>query len=424
MTLQTAKGTRDFPAEQAIARQRIAGALKRIFEIYGYSPLETPLIERYDVLAAKYAGGAEILKETFKLTDQGGRELALRYDLTVPMCRYLAMNPNLKMPFKRYQMGEVFRDGPIKLGRYRQFTQCDVDIVGAASMKADAEIVSIAQSAFRELGLDVKIKINSRKVLNGILDTAKVKESLAEPAILALDKLEKFGVEEVRKELKEKKISAESIKAIEGLVAVKGSNEKKIEQLRKSMKSKQGEEGLREMEELLANMVDTSNVIFEPSLARGLAYYTGPVFEAFPIDSEVKSSLAGGGRYDKLIGNFLGEKKEYPAVGISFGLDAISEAAKAALSAKTSAKLYVIPIKNYTAAAKIAAQFREQGIATDIDLLDRSVGKNLEYASAMGIPFVAIIGGQEIGQGKVKLRNMRTGEEALLGAKEAAERIK
>ena len=151
MDLQLPKGTRDFAPEEKIVRDKVVNTLKEVFELYGFAPLETPVFERFDVLSSKYTGGAEILKETFKLRDQGGRDLGLRYDLTVPMCRYIAMNPNTKMPFKRYQIGEVFRDGPVASARYRQFTQCDVDVIGSSSMAADAEIVSLIFTAFKKL---------------------------------------------------------------------------------------------------------------------------------------------------------------------------------------------------------------------------------------------------------------------------------
>src|SRR3989339_1050929 len=152
MIMQTAKGTRDFAGEDKLARDGIVAAIKNVFELYGYNPLETPVLEMYDVLSSKYAGGAEILKETFKLKDRGKRELGLRYDLTVPMCRFIAMNPNLKMPFKRYAIGDVFRDGPVESARYRQFTQCDVDVVGVKGMAADAEVITLASRFFKKIG--------------------------------------------------------------------------------------------------------------------------------------------------------------------------------------------------------------------------------------------------------------------------------
>ena len=176
---QNARGTRDVSGSDAIFRSRVLSVLKSVFELYGYNPLETPVLESYGVLASKYAGGEEILKEVFKLKDQGGRELALRYDLTVPLARFVACNPNLKMPFKRYAIGSVCRDGPLKIGRYREFTQCDVDVVGDASVNADAEFVELAVAAFEKLGLDVVVKLNSRKLLDAILEKAGVREDNA-----------------------------------------------------------------------------------------------------------------------------------------------------------------------------------------------------------------------------------------------------
>ena len=176
MTLQLPKGTRDLKPEEAIVRNRIISTLREVFEFYGYNPLETPAFEKYDILASKYAGGEEILKETFKFKDQGKRELGLRYDLTVPMCRFVGMNPNIKMPFKRYAIGDVFRDGPVEKARYRQFTQCDVDVVGVVGMTADVEIIALASRAFKKLDFDTIIKINNRKLLNDVLMYCDVKK--------------------------------------------------------------------------------------------------------------------------------------------------------------------------------------------------------------------------------------------------------
>ncbi|MBI2574629.1 histidine--tRNA ligase [Candidatus Woesearchaeota archaeon] len=429
MKLTNAKGTRDFPPEQAIARQKLVDTLKKVFELYGFNPLETPVLEPYEVLSAKYAGGAEILKETFRLTDQGKRELGLRYDLTVPMCRYLAMNPNMRMPFKRYQAGEVFRDGPIKLARYRQFTQCDVDIVGVKGMAADAEIISVVQTVFEKLGMDAAIKANSRKVMNGMLEAAGVAKEKSEAAILSIDKLEKLGPEAVKKEMKDNRISENSIKAITEIISIKGSNAAKLAKLKEDLKgSKEGMEGLAEIEALLSMLISAANVEFDASLARGLSYYTGTVFEVFLSDSEIKSAVAAGGRYDNMIGSFLGSKKEYPAVGIAFGLDVILDALKkqqtgGRAAAKTAATAYVIPIKAPKEAARVAQQLRKAGINTAVEMLDRGISKSLDYANSQGIPYAVFVGEQELKQGKVKLRDMRTGKEELLSVEESAQII-
>src|SRR3989344_4409687 len=275
--LSRAKGTRDFLPEEKILRQSVENTLKKIFECYGFSPAETPILERYDVLASKYAGGEEILKETFKLKDQGDRELALRYDLTVPLARVVAMNPTLKMPFRRYQIGVVFRDGPLKAGRYREFTQCDVDVIGSSSMRQDAEIINLAKDAFQAIGLQVVIKVNNRKILDALMETAQIPEGKRNSTILALDKLEKIGMEAVKKELQEKGIFSEPIDNLCRWISIKGTNDQKIKELKKILINKQG---LLEMEEVLSYAPEA---VFEVSLARGLSYYTGTIFEVFAV---------------------------------------------------------------------------------------------------------------------------------------------
>ncbi len=419
--LERARGTRDFQAEGALLRQRIVATLRKVFELYGYSPLETPVLERFETLASKYAGGDEILKETFRLKDQGGRELGLRYDLTVPMCRFIAANPNLKMPFKRYQAGEVFRDGPLKAGRYREFVQCDIDIVGVKSMAADAEMVEVAQKAFAQLRLNVVIKVNSRKVLDGIIAAAGIKADKAETVILSLDKLEKLGQSAVEKELAEKGASQASIKKLMSLIRAKGSENEKLKEIDGEVGSAEGKEGIAELRQLLEGLEDKTNVRFDPSLARGLAYYTGTVFEVFLESSELTSAVAAGGRYDKMIGSFVGSGREYPAVGISFGLDIIADALSTAAGGnkRTAASVYVIPIKALPEARKVAAQLRQAGINADMDLAGRDLKKNLEYAASLGVAYAAFIGEKELKQGKILLREMKTGKESHVSVSEA-----
>src|SRR3989344_1377918 len=197
--MELPKGTRDFMPEDKIVRDDIGKALKKNFELFGYNPLETPALEMYETLASKYAGGGEILKETYSLKDNADRKLGLRYDLTVPFARVIAMNPGLKMPFKRYQIDKVWRDGPVQLGRYREFTQCDADIVGCSDMTADAELAAIIKNAFEKLGLDIVIRVNNIKLLNGIIEYADVPKSKCTDVILTIDKLEKFGEAAVKK---------------------------------------------------------------------------------------------------------------------------------------------------------------------------------------------------------------------------------
>ncbi len=425
--LERARGTRDFSFGEALLRQQIVATLRSVFELYGYNPLETPIVERFDTLASKYAGGEEILKETFKLTDQGGRELGLRYDLTVPMCRFIATNPNLKMPFKRYQIGEVFRDGPLKIGRYREFAQCDVDIVGVKSMAADAEMVEIALAVFEKLELEVVVRINSRKILDATFLKSGIPKDKFETVILSLDKLLKIGRDEVKKELENKGISKKEVDNLFGaFIGWQGGGKGNIEELNNLRKILGNNEGIEEINEIL-NVVNDERVLFSSTLARGLAYYTGTVFEVFlKGKAGITSAVAAGGRYDRMIGSFVGSGREYPAVGISFGLDVIEDALGIAgkEKRKTTTIAYVIPIKAVAEAKKIAAQLRKKGINTDIDMSGRDVKRNIEYAAAAGIPYVVFVGEKEAKEGKVKLRNMKSGDENALTPSEAANILK
>jgi len=422
--LMNARGVRDFLPEEALARQKAMDTIRSVFEAYGYSPLETPAIEREDVLTAKFTGGAEIMNEIFKVEDQGGRELALRYDLTVPLSKVVGMNPNLPKPFKRYQMQPVWRDGPVKLGRFREFMQCDADIVGTKSMLADAEILAIAAEVFDRLGLSVVIKVNNRKLMNGILDYAGIKENKME-AILAIDKLEKFGTEAVEKELAENGIGKKETEAVLKVMSVKGRNDEILEKLGTMLKSDEGKEGTKELKELLGycETMDVE-VKLDVSLARGLEYYTGPVYEVFLKSSKISSSVAGGGRYDKMIGMFIG-RGEYPATGISFGVEPIFEALKekGIAAPKTNTQVLVIPIGTLKEALPIARKLRGQGIRTEIDIMDRGISANLNYANSLGIPYVVFFGNEEMKQNKVKLRDMKSGKEKLIEAEKAGQEI-
>jgi histidyl-tRNA synthetase len=414
MELQLPRGMRDFPPEEKILRDEVISVLKDIFELYGFSPLETPVVERWEVLSAKYSGGEEILKETFKLTDQGGRQLGLRYDLTVPLARFVGMNPTIKRPFKRYQIGTVYRDGPIKKGRTREFYQCDADIVGSSSPLADAECVQLALDVFEKLGIDVEVKINNRKVLYELAQAAEIPEELTEAAILSLDKLEKIGPDGVLREMIERGIARTSAERF-----LSGAQD------REALKNG---DGYRELEPVLSALRDP-RVVWTPSLARGLSYYTGTIYEVYAKNSSVTGSLAAGGRYDNMIGQFLGGSEKIPAVGISFGLEPILEVLKEKhpnrIMRKTVTQVYVIPFKTLLAEGRaICQQLRRAGIKTDMDFSAKGISDGLKYANAYEIPFVVIVGPDEVAAGKVKLRDMRSGEEKLLTVDEVPHQIK
>ncbi|MEK7167056.1 MAG: histidine--tRNA ligase [Patescibacteria group bacterium] len=414
--LQLAKGVRDFLPEEKIAREKIIDILKNVFEIFGYSPIETPVLERYSLFAFKHIQGenADILKESFKLQDNGKRKLILRTEFTIPFARFIGMNQNLKMPFKRYQIGQVFRDGPIKLGRYREFWQCDADVVGIKNEIIDAEIILMTLEIFKKLNLEVEIKINNRKILNAVLDQNKIPETAQEQIIISIDKLNKIGEKGVKQELEKKNLPIKSINKILELINIKGkNNQDKIDNLKKILSS---QDGLLEIEKTLSYLDDKENVVFLPSLARGLAYYTGNIFEVFLKDkSKINCSLAGGGRYDKMIGNFLDFKKEIPAIGISFGLETIFDALEIFEKAnkKTVVDILFIPIgeQNIKPGLKIIQKLRDKGYKIDMDYLFRSLSKALQYANDMKIQKVFIFGDDERKKNEVCVKNMETGKQ-------------
>ncbi len=428
MKLETAKGVRDFPPEEKILRQNIVEIIRDVFERYGYNPLETPLIERLETLSAKFAAGesSDAIKEIFRFKDQGKRDLGLRFELTLSFARFIGMNPQLKMPFKRYEIGRVFRDGPIKLGRYREFWQCDVDIVGSEDMFADAEMLAIVTDVFRELDLDIEIEINNRKILNGILEFANVPKPKSEKALIIIDKLKKIGKEGVSKELKGLKLEDTTIKKILSMINIKGTNNEILNSLKNKLDNDSSKQGLEEMS-ILLNYLKEFNVkaTFLPSLARGLAYYTGPVYEVYLKNSEIKSSVVGGGRWDNMIGNFLGKGK-YPATGLSFGLEPITEALKLKNKElkKSVIQVYVIPIKTRKECIKITQELRKNNVKTDMPLSEKGLSKCLDYANALGVPYVLIVGEDELKKKKFTLKNMKTGKEELLNIEGVIKKIK
>ncbi|MDD9953013.1 MAG: histidine--tRNA ligase [Candidatus Woesearchaeota archaeon] len=425
MDVQLPRGMRDFSPEEKLFRDKVLGTFKTVFERFGFNPLETPVLERLDVLTSKFAGGEEILKEMFTLTDQGDRKLGLRYDMTVPLARYIGCNPNVKMPFKRYVIGPVYRDGPIKLGRYREFYQCDADIVGTTSVAADAQCIELALAVFKELGLDVRLVFNDRALLDSMLKKDGVAAEQLIPAILTLDKLKKIGEEGVRKELTEKEIPTDALDNVIRIAQLEPAD--RVQAILKQygpLPALARVEGLRlKLQALYHGTTEKDRVLFDPSLARGLTYYTGTVFEVFWNDERLTSSLLGAGRYDNMISEFLG--KPAPAVGISFGLEPIMEALKlqGMEQRKTVTDVYVIPIKTPTEAARLVAQLRDAGVNADLDLTDKGISKNLQYADALGIPYVVFLGKREIADGVCKLKDMNSGEETLLTTEELVARV-
>jgi histidyl-tRNA synthetase len=407
-----AKGVRDFSIEEMQVRSSVIDTIREQFTVHGFIPLETPILERLETLNAKMTGSeaADVAKEIFKVDDQGGRDLGLRYDLTVPLARYVAMHKDLKMPFRRSEIGRVYRDGPIKLGRYREFIQCDADIVGASSLLADAECLLLAEAVFTALDIPVDIHVNDRRILDAICLKSGV-ERLATDVIISIDKLAKIGESGVRKELAEKGVTDTQADALFALILLEGTNEGKLAFLRKEL----GDEVVAPMRELLSYVEDF--VQFTPSLARGLAYYTGTIFEAFAQESVIKSSLMGGGRYDNLIGVFGGTQQ--PAVGVSFGIEPICEVVKERQRGEepSTTRVFIAPIGNtLTRCVEYLRALRKHGVPAIIDLSTRSISKNMEYAQKLRIPYVLIVGENDLEQHLVTVKELATGEERRLPA--------
>lgn len=410
MEVLRAKGTKEILFEEKIKRDKVISVIRNIFERYGFSPFETPTIQRFDVLASN--GGSEILKETFKLKDQGGRDLALRYDLTVPMCIAIALNPNIKLPFKRYEIGKVFRDGPVETERVREFWQCDADVVGSKSVAADAECIKIYDEVFKTLKIDVDIIINSRKLLNDILKYCGL-ENKSEEVLIAIDKLDKIGLNEVLKEI-EKVADKNQIEKLNNILKKKED----IDDLKKLLGETEGINEIKELQKFCKIM--NVKFIFDVTLARGLSYYTGPIFEV--RSKKAKSSLGGGGRYDKMIGNLL-RKGDYPSTGMSFGLDRICMILNED-EIKSQLKVYVIPINQNEKAIEIVTLLRDSGINADLDVNEKAISKNLDYASKLGIPYVLFVGEQEVKANKFKLRDMKSGKEEMLKKEDLIKKLK
>lgn len=405
--LRNVKGTTDYSPKEQYIRNYISDTLKNVFEKYGYKPLQTPLLCYYDLLALKYDEENDILKEVYKVKDQGNRNLALRYDLTVPFAKYIAINQNTKLPFKRYEIGEVFRNGPVKLGRDREFIQCDVDVVGIEGQLIEAEFVALYVEAYKKLGIDVIIKYNNRKFLSGIIIEAGIPNELITDTITIIDKFEKLTKQELEQEFLKIGVNKDQIEKLysflqmnsEELINIKSENEI----------LNQGIKELETLKEYIAKLDLLQYVQFSPSLARGQEYYTGTVFEVYDTKGKIKSSIGGGGRYDKMITDFIDDGKQYPAVGISFGLNVIYEILKdrEEFAEKALTDIFIIPMGTEIECLKIAEILRKANYKVEVEMKQRKMKKSLEYANEENIPYVFILGEDELKQNIISIKNMK-----------------
>lgn len=381
MKIQAVKGFRDFVAEDAIKRLKVKKIIQRQFELYGFEPVETPTIEFEEFVKGKNADD-DAVRDVFKLTDRGGRKLALRYEFTFQLKR---LARNQKLPYKRFQIGNVFRDEPVRTGRLREFTQCDADIVGS-SIKDEAECLKIGKNVFDKLNIPVKICVNNRKLINEILVSENIEEKNREQAIRELDKLDKLSKKEVADNLK--KINAEK------LIKVFTEKEKFFEKYSFYKEIKE----IKKLCKLYGFDIE-----FRPFLARGLSYYNGTIFEIW--SRKLNVSLGGGGSY--LVDGIQ-------SVGISFGLEPILLLADVK---NTTTKIQIISIGQYKEAIKLAEDLRQEGISVNL-LLDKSIGKAMDYANSKKIEKVIFVGEKEISEKKFKVKDMETGNEKRMSRSE------
>lgn len=421
MKASTPKGVRDLGPEEVSKRDYITNIIKSVFQLYGYQPLETPAIENLDTLTGKY--GEEGSKLLFNVLNSGDlksvSKMGLRYDLTVPFARYVAMNRNeLNFPFKRYQIQPVWRADRPQKGRYREFYQCDADVIGSNSLLLDAEMVMMIADVFERLQINVTIRINNRKILDGLCEYIGETENNAALATI-IDKLDKIGLGGVEVELTARGFDVAQIEKVKSILSFEGSITQKIEFLESIFSGEKGAKGIAEIKELFGRISQVrGNIDFDLTLARGLSYYTGAIYEV--VSNEVKiGSILGGGRYDDLT-NIFG-LPNMSGVGISFGLDRIydvmTELDRFPSSVSVNTQLLFIPfdVDAEQFALNAARQLRAVNIRCEVypDLCAK-IGKKFKYADNKRIPYVAVIGSNEMAEGGVSLKNMVTSEQRLV----------
>ncbi|MGC8662234.1 MAG: histidine--tRNA ligase [Candidatus Micrarchaeia archaeon] len=416
------RGTRDYNTSEAIKRMEIIKFIEDVFKLFGFSPIETPTIENLNTLYAK-TYGEESGKEIYKIE---GEAAALRYDFTVPLARFIAMNRDIPMPFKRYQIGSIFRKDEPQRMRYREFVQADVDIVGSNEIISDVEVIALAAQILDKLGVrDYKILINSRLILKGILKFYGMKEENEANAIRILDKMYKLGKDEVIKGISQLGLPQDKTEALIEFLVEQKSNEENIKKIKSNIGLDEELKRIEELINLLGKYRISGEIVFDLTLARGIDYYTSFVWEFVKYDESGKRlpTIVAGGRYDNLIGLFANEN--ISATGISIGVDRIIEVIGMQLEKKTTARVFVANIGDtlpYMLA--VADALRSAGICTDINLTKRGISKQLEYANALKFRYVVIVGESEQAASKVKLRDMISGNEELLNLSETVKILK
>ena len=407
--IKNLKGTFDYMPKDMKVRNDIIGILRSNFEKYGYLPVETAMLNYYDLLSYKYEDDAEILSEIYKLTDQGDRKLGLRYDLTVPFCKIVATNKDIVMPFRRYEIGKVFRNGPVKTGRTREFYQCDIDVVGIDNRFIEAEQMCMAINTYKKLGIDVICKYNNRKLMSGLIEYAGISDDKVDSVIGIIDKMEKVSSQELEEMMLDKGIEKEKIDKLFNLFEMEFDEYREL--ANENEKIYAGVTELTEINEYLNSLGIDGNCVFSPTLARGLSIYTGIVFEFFDREERLSCALGGGGRYDKIITNFMDNGNSYPAVGLSFGLEPIFNIKKMEYDDKSLIDIYMVPLDTNVDTLKLATVLRENGYRILIEMNKKKIAKCFEYADRENIPYVMIIGLNEVENNCFKIKDMKKKEE-------------
>ena len=425
------KGMRDFLPQRMILRNYVTDQLRKVFERYGFEPLQTPAVEYAETLEGKY--GEEADKLIYKFEDRGGRDVGLRYDLTVPLSRIVAMYPDLPKPFKRYQIAPVWRAERPQKSRYREFYQCDVDIVGCNSMVADAEVVTIAYESLRQLGFKAfRILINNRKILHAMSELAGISADQVAGVWRAVDKWDKIGRDGVRGDLSEMGLADETIERLFALLGTNGSPAEVLQAIGEKVAGvPAGEAGVRELRDLVSflTLAEVPSEFYQIDLhmVRGLDYYTGPIFEIV-VDEPKIGSLSGGGRYDHLIGLLGGA--ESPAVGLSLGLerliDVIDELGMAPAEIRSTVTTVLVTVfdrERQSASLSVASNLRAAQINCEVYLGSEKLATQLRYANKKNIPLAVILGPDEVERGQVVLKNLLTGDQKTIERSELTDEI-
>lgn len=429
---RTLSGFMELLPQDQIKFNEMLQTIRKTYELYGFLPQETPIIEASEVLLAKAGGETEKQIYSFK---KGDKDLSLRFDLTVPLAKYVAEYYNdLTFPYRRYQIGKVFRGERAQKGRYREFYQCDIDIIGDGKLSIinDAEIPSIIYTTFKNLGFsNFVIKINNRKILNGLFDELNIAEKMTDILII-IDKLEKIGMEAVKEELSKLGLDKDKIEKIEEFLNISGTTDEKIEKLNKlNFNSEIFKKGLEELTEVIKYVrlfkVDEENFVIDLTIARGLDYYTGTVYETNLKGYESIGSVCSGGRYENLAGYYT--KKDLPGVGISIGLTRLfynlKELGLLATKQKSISKIDIITMGvGVENAVEISNILRENDIPNEIYKEDSKTKAKFSYANNLEIPYVIVIGEDEVETRKYTLKNMVTGEQEMLTIDEIISKVK